>query len=141
VAAGTLGVVGVVAGVTWLREMSGESAGRMPLDARILLPLLAAGGFALLAWHIRRTSVSLRDAGQALMLNGLLWLIIYDSAFTTAYVGVEYGLALLALLPISYLAVQFMRWWSKLVLISQSPEYRRIRPPAPPHDTMHNVDA
>jgi len=93
----------------------------------LLLPFAAALAFALLAWHIRRRSSTSREAGQTLMLAGLLWLIVYDSAFAAAYIGPLYAAALLLLLPISYLAVQMMRWWSKLVLLSQQPMYQRQR--------------
>jgi hypothetical protein len=61
------------------------------------------------------------------MLTGLLWLIVYDSAFVGVYVGWRYALVLLVLLPMSYLMVQFMRWWSKLLSLSQPPEYKRVR--------------
>ena len=61
------------------------------------------------------------------MLTGLLWLIVYDSAFVGVYVGWRYALALLLLLPLSYLMVQFMRWWSKLLSLSQPPDYKRVR--------------
>src|SRR5204863_335570 len=33
----------------------------------------------------------------------------------------------LLLLPLSYLMVQFMRWWSKLLSLSQPPDYKRVR--------------
>jgi len=105
----------------------------------LALPLAAALAFVLLAWHIRRRSPSPREAGQALMLTGLLWLIVYDSAFAAAYVGPLYAMALLGLLPVSYLAVQLMRWWSKLILLSQQPTFQRQRrdtpgsPPGPLH--------
>jgi|GEM_PF-567584 len=112
-----------------------------PLPYPLVLPLTFVGVFLLIGWHIRRTSSTRRDAGQTLMLSGLLWLIVYDSAFVAGYVGLLYGAALLALLPIAYLAVLLMRWWSRLMLISQQPQFRRIptaleasrnqRPPEP----------
>ena len=93
-------------------------------DALLLLGVVL---FVLIAWRIRKRSATPRQAGQALMLTGLLWLIVYDSAFAWVYVGWRYALALLVLLPMSYLMVQFMRWWSKLLSLSQPPEYKRVR--------------
>jgi hypothetical protein len=29
------------------------------------------------------------------------------------------------LLPVAYLSVQLMRWWSKLLVASQRPDYKR----------------
>jgi hypothetical protein len=34
---------------------------------------------------------------------------------------------LLLLLPVSYISVVLMRWWAKIVLLSQRPEYQRAR--------------
>ena len=34
---------------------------------------------------------------------------------------------LLALLPIAWWSVQFMRWWSKVLSLSQRPEFQRAR--------------
>jgi 4-hydroxybenzoate polyprenyltransferase len=91
----------------------------------LLLPLGAVIAFALLAaWTIRR-SASGRSAGQAIMLYGLLWLIVYDAAFTGAYVSWRAALAVALLLPIAYFSVQLMRWWSAVVAISQRPAYQR----------------
>ena len=93
----------------------------------LLLPIGLALLFVVIAWRIRKRSPTSRQAGQTLMLTGLLWLIVYDSAFAMVYVGWRYALALLALLPLSYLMVQFMRWWSKLLSLSQPPDYKRVR--------------
>jgi hypothetical protein len=78
----------------------------------LLLPIGLAVLFIIIAWRIRKRSATSRQAGQTLMLSGLLWLIVYDSAFVGVYVGWRYALALLLLLPLSYLMVQLMRWWS-----------------------------
>ena len=97
------------------------------LNPGLLLPLSLALLFVIIAWRIRKRSPTPRQAGQTLMLTGLLWLIVYDSAFAMVYVGWRYALALLVLLPMAYLMVQFMRWWSKLLSLSQPPDYKRVR--------------
>jgi hypothetical protein len=59
------------------------------------------------------------------MLYGLLWLIVYDACFVGAYVGWVVAGFMMGLLPVAYLSVQVMRWWGKLLVASQRPEYRR----------------
>jgi hypothetical protein len=89
-------------------------------------PLLAAGAFVLVATVIRKRSAAPREAGQKLMLYGLLWLIVYDACFVGAYVRDLWAtLAVLALLPVAYFAVRLMRWWSKLMALSQKPQFKR----------------
>jgi 4-hydroxybenzoate polyprenyltransferase len=88
-------------------------------------PLGAALAFVAVALVVRRKVGPGRDAGQALMLYGLLWLIVYDAAFAYAYVDWRAAAMILALLPIAYLSVQLMRWWSKLLVASQRPDYKR----------------
>ena len=66
-----------------------------------------------------------REAGQTLMLYGLLWLIVYDACFVAVYVNYLAALFMLLLLPVAYFSVQLMRWWSKLVVASHRPEYKR----------------
>ena len=61
------------------------------------------------------------------MLTGLLWLIVYDAAFAWIYVGWRSAAGLLLLAPISYVSVLLMRWWARLILLSQQPEYKRVR--------------
>lgn len=90
-------------------------------------PAVAVGLFIIVALIIRKRSSDPRAAGRTLMLTGLLWLIVYDAAFVVGYVHWRPALELLLLLPVSYLAVQMMRWWSKLILLSQRPEYQRAR--------------
>jgi 4-hydroxybenzoate polyprenyltransferase len=108
-----------------------------PLSPRFTLPVAAIAVFIALGWLIRRNSSSSRESGQKLMLFGLLWLIIYDACYAAAYVGWIAGLAILSLLPIAYFSVQLMRWWSKLMAVSQRPEFKRagaageIRNPKP----------
>ena len=93
----------------------------------LALPVGAAVVFVFIAWAIRRTSPTSREAGQHLMLYGLLWLIVYDTCFVAAYAGWIPALLLLLLLPAAYLSVQLMRWWSKLVSLSQRPAFKRAR--------------
>src|SRR5205814_5439722 len=62
-----------------------------------------------------------------LMLAGLLWLIVYDVTFTWGYVGMLPALMLLMLLPAAYLSVQIMRWWSKVISLSQKPDRKSTR--------------
>jgi 4-hydroxybenzoate polyprenyltransferase len=85
----------------------------------------AVVGFVVVAFVIRRRMGARREAGQTLMLYGLLWLIVYDAALAYAYVNWQSAVLLLALLPVAYLSVQLMRWWSKLIMASHRPEYRR----------------
>lgn len=93
----------------------------------LIYPAAAALAFIVVAVVIKQRSTEIRAAGQRLMLAGLLWLIVYDACFVLGYVGPGAASALLLLLPIGYLSVLFMRWWSKLVLLSQRPEYQRAR--------------
>lgn len=98
------------------------------LRPELLIPLFLAAGFAGLAVWLRRTSPTPRDAGQRLMLYGLLWLIVYDAAFVGLYTRhVLPTLAILLLLPLAYGAVQFMRWWAGVLAVSQRPPFRRAR--------------
>ena len=98
-----------------------------PIDSRLLLPGALAVCFIVVAIWIRKRSPTERQAGQTLVLVGLLWLIAYDAAFAAVYVGAKYAGFLLLLLPVSYLMVWLIRWWSKLVLLSQQPAYKRVR--------------
>ena len=83
--------------------------------------------FLALAITIRWQHRDARAAGRSLMLYGLLWLIVYDASFVTGYVGWKPALLILALLPLSMVAVQVMRAWSRLVELSQRPQYQRAR--------------
>jgi hypothetical protein len=93
----------------------------------LLIPIAAVVAFVLVAIRIRRRTPGQRDAGQKLMLYGLLWLTIYDACFVFAYVGWWEGLLMLLFFPASWLFVQFMRWWSKIVSMSQRPTFKRVR--------------
>lgn len=106
-------------GLVWVRR------GELWLEPALAIPLMAACLFAAMAILIRRHSASTRDAGQSLMFYGLLWLILYDAAFVAGYVSPLYGAALLLLLPVAYLSVQLIRWWTRLLILSQPPGFKR----------------
>jgi 4-hydroxybenzoate polyprenyltransferase len=108
-------------GVVWGRRYD------LMISRALLWPAGAVLLFVILAVVIRVRSGDIRAAGRNLMLAGLLWLIIYDASFVLAYVSWRHALGLLMLLPIAYLAVIFMRWWAKILLLSQKPEYQRAR--------------
>ena len=98
----------------------------------LLLPVIAILGFVVLTLMLRRQFMlqgraGERRLGQVVMLYGLLWLIVYDAAFTAGYVGVIPAMLLLCLLPMGYLSVQTMRGWSKVLSLSQKPEFQRAR--------------
>lgn len=101
-------------------------AAHMTITRQLLLPAAAVALFAALAlWTLRR-KLNARQAGQTLMLLGLLWLIVYDAAFVAAFVGMGSAAVILALLPVAYLSVQLMRWSSRIVAISQRPAFKRV---------------
>jgi hypothetical protein len=98
------------------------------VGAELLLPGVATLAFLGVAHRVWRRSPSPREAGQQLMLYGLLWLIVYDACFVAGYVRNWVGtLAVLALLPVAYFSVRLMRWWSKLIALSQKPQFKRAR--------------
>jgi hypothetical protein len=91
----------------------------------ILLPIATAIAFVIIGIWVRRRFEVRREAGQNLMLYGLLWLIVYDTAFVAGYIGWGPALVVLGLLPVAYLSVQLMRWWGKVIAASQRPEFKR----------------
>jgi hypothetical protein len=91
----------------------------------LVAPAVAVLMFILLAWVIKVRSANPREAGQRLMLYGLLWLIVYDFAFAAGYVGLLPALLLLVFLPLAYLSVQIMRWWGGVMALSQRPQFKR----------------
>ncbi len=125
VAAGVIGIDAVAIAAVWYRAGTAPHGPLAPRPQLLLLAALAAA-FIFAAWVIWRRADSARQAGQRLMLCGLLWLIAYDAAFAGVYVGWKYGLALFLLLPVSYLLVLTMRWWARLILISKEPTFRRL---------------
>jgi 4-hydroxybenzoate polyprenyltransferase len=99
----------------------------LEVNASLLPAVLAVLAFVGIAVLIRRQNSTPADAGQKLMLYGLLWLIVYDAAFVAGYVSWVAAGILLCLLPIAYWSVQLMRWWSKLVSVAQRPVFQRAR--------------
>jgi hypothetical protein len=97
-----------------------------PLDSEMLGPAVAVVAFIILAIWIRKRSANSRAAGQALMLSGLMWLIVYDASFVVGFVGIPEGIMILMFLPVTYAAVIVMRWWSRMILLSQRPEFKRV---------------
>jgi 4-hydroxybenzoate polyprenyltransferase len=131
---GGLGFVDAIciALVWWRRQDRGSFAGALWITPALLLPLAAVIVFIVLALWIRRELAAEgrageRRAGQVVMLYGLLWLIVYDVTFAVGYVGVVPGLLLLCLLPMAYLSVKTMRAWSRVISLSQKPEFQRAR--------------
>jgi hypothetical protein len=115
--------------VTLLVMRRGMNAPNLLAGLKITPALIAPGAaavmFLILAWVIRLKSANPREAGQRLMLYGLLWLIVYDFTFAAGYVGLLPGLLLLLLLPLAYVSVQVMRWWGGVVALSQRPQFKR----------------
>jgi hypothetical protein len=95
------------------------------IERGLLVPLVAVLVFVLLALLIYQTVPVRRQAGQRLMLYGLLWLIVYDAAFAFGYVNWVAGVVLIALLPMAYFSVQLMRWWGNVLSLSQRPQFKR----------------
>ncbi len=127
---GLLGFNGMAIGWYWWRHhvqnhyLSATEILRIQPD--LLGPLAAALVFVGLTFFIRRRNANAREAGQTLMLAGLLWLIVYDASFVTVYVGIAEGFLILTLLPMAYFSVLVMRWWSALILLSQRPTFKRV---------------
>jgi hypothetical protein len=115
-----------ISAVAWWRY-DGSIAHALNLRPGLLIPLTIACLFAVFAIRLLNSTPTRRAAGQKLMLYGLLWLILYDAAFAAVYVSPRpwIGLALLLLLPIAYFAVQLMRAWSQMLLLSQRPQFQR----------------
>ncbi|MGB7159712.1 MAG: UbiA family prenyltransferase [Tepidisphaeraceae bacterium] len=116
-----------IALVWWRRGMRVDQPwwASLRIEPALLIPLACVIAFVLLAWHLRRTTAVSREEGQALMLYGLLWLIVYDVAFVAGFVGPIPAMALLVLLPLAYASVQLMRWWGRLIALSQRPGFKR----------------
>jgi hypothetical protein len=119
----------VLASIGWRRGDQTLKGAIHALDLQpgLLLPLAAVALFVAFGYVVRRRNPIARDAGQKLMLYGLLWLIVYDAAFVAGYVSWIAGGIILALLPIAWWSVVFMRWWSKLISVAQRPTFQRAR--------------
>ena len=115
-------------GAFWWRWRINRSAfpGGALGTARHSRPGRRGAVFIVLAVWIRRRSANSRAAGQTLMLTGLMWLIVYDASFVVAFVGIPEGIMILMFLPVTYAAVIVMRWWSRMILLSQRPEFKRV---------------
>lgn len=118
--------------VLWQRRTGGSVdlelvATRLALRWTLLYVAAAVAGFGVVSFLVLRREREHRAAGQQLMLVGLLWLIVYDAAFALAYVGRVQATILIALLPVSYLSVQAMRWWTRLLQLGQKPQLIRAR--------------
>ncbi|MDB5332814.1 MAG: 4-hydroxybenzoate octaprenyltransferase [Phycisphaerales bacterium] len=114
--------------VAWRRGWSHMVLIDQPAIALPLIPPLAAvAAFVGIAWYVRRHTATSREAGQTVMLYGLLWLIVYDAAFVGAYTGWLQAMLLVLLFPAAYFSVQLMRWWSKILSLSQKPTFKRAR--------------
>jgi 4-hydroxybenzoate polyprenyltransferase len=118
-----------VLAVWWRRvdAAGGDTLAALGLSWALWPVLASAGGFFAAAIVAVRGSRDARSAGQTLMLIGLLWVIVYDAAIVAGHVDGRAALLVLTLLPIAYGAVQVMRWWSRLVSLSQPPQYIRAR--------------
>lgn len=115
-----------VALIGTVASRQGDPAPALRLGPGLVAPLVAVIAFLAIGWHVRRKAATGREAGQTLMLYGLLWLIVYDACFVAGYVRDTIAtLAVLMLLPIAYFSVRLMRWWSKLVTVSQKPRFKR----------------
>ena len=127
------GLVGCDLGLVYMlgRHLGDGTVGGIPtalkLDRRLVPAVAAAGAFALFAVVLRRRSTNGRAAGQQLMLYGLLWLIVYDAAFVGGYASWPAAAGLVGLLPVAYGSVQLMRWWGRVLSLSQRPAYQRAR--------------
>jgi 4-hydroxybenzoate polyprenyltransferase len=131
---GGLGFVDVacIGLVWWRRQDRGSFASALWITPALLLPLASVIVFIVLALWIRKQLAAdgragERRAGQVVMLYGLLWLIVYDVTFALGYVGLVPALLLLCLLPMAYLSVKMMRAWSRVLSLSQKPEFQRAR--------------
>jgi hypothetical protein len=110
----------------WHNVRTAYPGGILAIRPALLAPLFVALLFVALAIWIRKTSANSRAAGQKLMLAGLMWLIVYDASFVAGFVGFPEGIMILMFLPVTYAAVIIMRWWSRMILLSQRPEFKRV---------------
>jgi hypothetical protein len=126
VAAGVVLInVAAVAGVLSARWEPADGLRAIPgvlgLGWGMVWPLAATAVFAVWAGVVLRGGsdeggrrARRREAGQRLMLAGLLWLIAYDAAFVAGFVGLWEAAGVLLLMPLAYGAVVLMRWWGML---------------------------
>lgn len=129
VVGGLLVVDAMLVALAAAREpVAGGALAALRVRPGLVLPAVATAAFVAVAWRVRRRSPTPRQAGQALMLYGLLWLIVYDAAFVAGYTRNWAATAgLVMLLPVAYLSVRLMRWRSQLIAVSQRPAFKRAR--------------
>ncbi|MGC4030836.1 MAG: hypothetical protein QM754_03680 [Tepidisphaeraceae bacterium] len=128
VLAGLAAAVAAIVAVPLSRLPDGADWRQSLFVDRTLLDVGVSGvAFVLLAVTIRVRHNDARAAGRQIMLYGLLWLIVYDAVFVFGYASGVWAAAVLALLPMALLSVQAMRAWSKIVELSQKPQYQRAR--------------
>ena len=126
VATGLLGANAL--GVVLVMIRRGDWHDRLAITWPLAVPAGAVVVFVLVAWTIKRRAHTSREAGQRTMLFGLLWLIVYDAAFVAAYVRSWIATAaVLLMFPVAYFSVQLMRWWAKLLTLSQRPTFKRAK--------------
>jgi hypothetical protein len=89
-------------------------------------PIVMVLAFICAAIWIKAKYPNPRNAGEWLMLVGLLWLIAYDATFVTSFIGFLPGFLIWLLFPLACLAVIFMRWWGKVLAITQRPQFKRV---------------
>jgi hypothetical protein len=127
---GLLGVDVALIGVLGLRRGDDTARGiprALELNTSLLPAVAAVLAFVAVAVWVRRRTANGRDAGQKLMLYGLLWLIVYDAAFVGGYASWPAAAGLVCLLPVAYGSVQLMRWWGRVLSLSQRPVFQRAR--------------
>ena len=120
----------VCVAAVWYRRgpaHGGDAMRALWITPGLWLSAAAAATFIASALIVWRNSRDARSAGQSMMLVGLLWVIVYDAAIVAGYVDYRAAMLQLLLLPIAYLSVQLMRWWSRLIALSQPVEYQRAR--------------
>jgi hypothetical protein len=125
---GGVGAIDVllVALVLWRRMVPGRTVIKaLWITPGLIAPAAAIVVFIFLAAVIYSRSTGRREAGQTLMLYGLLWLIVYDFSFVAGYVNLASAFLLLLLLPAAYASVQIMRWWGRVIALSQRPAFKR----------------
>ena len=123
---GGLAVINALVIAMVLQRRGAEGIGvALRLTPWLALPGAAVVAFACVGSWIWRHRAKRREAGQKLMLYGLLWLIVYDVCFVFAYVGWLPAVLMLLFLPVAYFSVQLMRWWSTVLAISQRPDFKR----------------
>jgi 4-hydroxybenzoate polyprenyltransferase len=129
VIAGLLLINAMSVAVVWYRRhrVFEGFAQTMWITPALWLAGAAVAGFIVAAIFVFRATENRRAAGQTIMLLGLLWLIVYDAAIVAGHVDYRAAWLILLLLPVAYCAVIAMRWWGRIIALSQPVEYQRAR--------------